>query len=269
MVLRNDQTVQQLASEFQKTDDSSFAHESLISSYLALPGLIAFYPMSVATLSGSVIDLGGNDLFLTNLNTVEILAQEKPVALFQTANFEVLYSNQASFDIRGNEAYIGSSYRGLTMGAWVYFNDTGQTHSIMGKWSTVAGNRSYLLHCTASNKLRMLVCGDGTNFDFVEYPTSITAQKWHFIVGRFDPSTEVKIWVNDDSEIEVASIPATLHDGTASFTVGAEGTSPAPFGAYMEGMVSMGFITATRLSDATIRRLYYRTRPAFQSRADW
>lgn len=267
---RNDDAYNRLLSEFQQTNDSSFAHESLASSYLALPGLRGFWPMSALGASGEALDIGGLGGHLTNVNTVLSLASPQPATYFQTANSEALYIADASaYDIIGTEAYVHADYRGLTIGAWVYFDAIGQTHGFIGKYSVAAGNHSYLLHVTAANKPKMHVSTDGTAIVFAEHTTSIVANQWCFIVGRYDPSTEVKVWLNDVAVVETTSVPATIFNGNASFVVGAYGTGPATFSAYMEGKVSMAFLCAAYLPDHTIRRLYYRTRPAFQNRSQW
>lgn len=269
---RNDEAYNRMLSEFQQTNDSSFAHESLASSYLALPGLRGFWPMSALGADGEALDLGGLNGHLTNVNTALTLALPQPAVHFQTANSEALYidtSQITTFDILGTEAYVDAAYRGLTLGAWIYFDAIGQTHGFMGKWSTIAGNFSYLLHVTAANEPEMHVSTDGTATIGVTHTTAVVANQWNFIVGRFDPSTEVKVWLNDVAVVETTSVPASLFNGNASFTVGAYGTGPGTFAAYMEGKVSMAFLCAAYLPDHTVRRLYYRTRPAYQNREQW
>ena len=267
---RNDQMVSSLESEFQKSNDSSFAHESLISSYLALPGLRGFWPMSGISSIGTIYDMGGGDLHLLNVNTVPVIGWPMPAAFFQTSLSEVLYAaDVAAFDIIGNEAHIYANWQGLTIGAWVKIDAVDIAQSIDGKFSTAAGNRSYLLHIDSSNYPQFYVSGDGTATSYIEREVELVADRWYFMVGRFDPSTEVKLWVDDVSVANTTSIPATIFNGTASFTVGANGTGPATFGNYFGGKISCAFLCTARIDDSTIRRLYYRTRAAFQNRSQW
>lgn len=271
MVLRSDQVVKQLDSEFQRSYDSSFAWESLCSSYLALPVLRGFWPMSSIGGSGQAMETGsGANRLLTNVNTALALAWPQPAMYFQTGNSEYLYAVDASpYDILGTEAYVHTSYQGLTIGAWVYFDAIGQDHGLIGKWSVAAGNRSYLLYVSSGNIFTFLVSVNGTDIIQVTHTTTAAADQWYFVVGRYDPSTEVKIWVNDIAVINTTSIPAALHNGNADFQIGAYGTNGVSVDDYMEGKVSCGFLCAAMLPDNIIRRLYYRTRPAFQNKDEW
>jgi len=83
--------------------------------------------------------------------------------------------------------------------------------------------------------------------------------EWHFFAGRFTPSTEVKLYWNENTFTNVAAIPATIYDGTASFTVGASAT-PAN---YMDGRASMCWLCACALSDALVNHVYQQSRAMF------
>lgn len=268
VVPRKDAEFTRLQSEFQATHDSSFAWESAISAYLALPALRGFWPMSVTNQNGTVSDLSTLDLHLTNRNTVMQHALPQPVMDFTSGNSEVLYrADETALDIQGNEAYVHSDYQGLTMGAWVQFDAVDQNSTLMGKWDTAANQRSYIIYLNGStSKISFYWSTNGTLQPNVEYDTALVAGRWYFVCGRFDPSTEAKIWVNDNFNVDTTSIPATLFNGTASFAIGAYGTQPAAWLDYMDGRVSMAFLCSAYLPDHTVRRLYYRTRPLFQTR---
>lgn len=270
---RKDAEFSHLRGEFQQKHDGSFAWESMVSAYLALPALRGFWPMSASDESGNIRDFGevGGGLHLTNRNTVLHLATPMPVMDFTSGNSEVLYrADAAAFDIQGNEAFVHSDYRGLTMGAWVQFDAVDQNSTLMGKWDTAANQRSYIIYLNGStSKISFYWSTNGTLQPNVEYDTALVAGRWYFVCGRFDPSTEAKIWVNDNFNVDTTSIPATLFNGTASFAIGAYGTQPATWLDYMDGRVSMAFLCAAYLPDHTVRRLYYRTRALFQTRETW
>jgi hypothetical protein len=189
-----------------------------------------------------------------------------PAVDINSGSSELLYrADEADFDILGNESFIHSDYRGLTIGAWAYFDAVAQHSGIAGKWTS--GQKSYLLHMNNVGQAEMYVSNDGAAQIYATYSAAaLVTGRWYFLCGRFDPSTEIKIWVNDNSNIKTVNVPATLFNGTASFAVGAWGTQPATWTSFMDGRVSMVFLCAAYLPDHTVRRLYYRTRPLFQTR---
>jgi hypothetical protein len=273
-ILRNDQTIDQLKSEFQETYDSSFAWESAISAYLGLPFLRGFWPTSAVSSTGALIDLAGdkNPSAQGGANCT-IWGNSVPCVDLESGSSQYYYrADAADFDILGTETYIASGRRGLTCGAWVQLEDLGTTKGVISKYdeTTCAQDGSYLLYITSSNEARFLVSGDGsTSYTTTIATPTLASGDWNFIAGRFDPSTEIKVWLNEDTNVNTTSIPASIHNSATSFLLGAYTTAAGTVGAFFDGKMSMMFLCAGYLEDAIVRRLYYRTRPMFQSRNKW
>ena len=282
--LRNDQTIDQLKSEFQETYDSSFAWESAISAHLALPNLVGFWPMSGMGSQSATTDareISGSELHLTNagvqfgaLSTWPLL----PLANFGVGGTDRLYrTDEALFYIAGNEAQLLTSHRGLTMGCWARNTELGTAgHSIIGQWDDSGNDRSYLIYqdSTSGGRTLALVSDNGTNVGSKIVSNStlgIADDEWHHYVLQWSPSSQddyIRLWV-DGQYWETASVGyASLHNSSANFGIGHSYSSGSP-GYHFEGQISMAFLCRARVFDSVIKVLYFRTRSLFQSREKW
>jgi hypothetical protein len=164
-------------------------------------------------------------------------------------------------DFTGTEAYISSSLRGLTIGAWVYFADAASADEvIMAKWDGGGNQRSYRLARDAAGTLSFSVSVDGTAVTTVTSTgTTIPATTWTWVVGRFDPSTELKCFINFDEFTNTTSIPASIFDSSADFTIG-RADDPSD---WMDGRVSMAFAAACLVSDSIVLQCFEQSRVAY------
>jgi hypothetical protein len=171
-------------------------------------------------------------------------------------------ADEAGLDILGTESYVDSAYRGLTFGGWFYHHGVAATQGLASKWTAAGNQRAYLLEFLlgvgayrleiSNNGIAAVVVTDAV----VGLPSVDT---WYFVVGRFDPSTEIAIFVNNNKTTNVAAIPAALFNSSAQFQIGA-------FEAGMNllnGRVSMCFLCAAMLSDSIIGALWHQTRNMF------
>lgn len=267
--LRNDQMAALLASEFQRTYDQSFGWESLCSAYLALPALRAFWPMSVFNESGNLIDIAQQHV-MTNVNTAILAGVNPPVPHvgFDSASSQYFYASDTAWQrVSGTETYVYALERGLTIGGWVR-RATGTTCTVIAKWGTSSSERSYILYTNSTNEPVFGVSGNGTNGYEVTCSVSggVPASEWHFVAGVFAPygTPTTYAWIDDNSNSRTDSIPSSL------FAVSGDDLHIGAYNGgslgYMNGLMSCIFLCASALSSSTIRRLYYRTRPAFQNR---
>jgi hypothetical protein len=189
-----------------------------------------------------------------------------PIANIDSASSARLTrASEAAFQISGSETYFETASRGMTIGAWVNAQSTGINQTLMGKWqNSPAAMRQYILYAGTGNTWSFIVSSDGTAQTTKTHSTVFVTNRWYFVVGRFDPSTHVGIWVNDVYEENTTSIPSSLYvAGTEEFNFGRYNGSGTPQ-AYLDAYVSFGFLCSSALPDSTIRMLYYRTRPMFQ-----
>jgi hypothetical protein len=274
---------QRIASEYQKTSDQSFAWESLISMHLALPSLRGFWPMSVVAGSSTAArDLSSVGLHLTNSGVQygpgSGHLKYVPVAHFGAASSDRLYrTDSADFYVAGTETHLISTGRGLTAGLWVSFDDLGVNNEVlMGQWDSGANDRSWMLYADTNGAIHSYISSGGTfttNKAFAQADHGIGEDDdtWNHIVLQWSPSAQddhLRIWVNGQYEETTSVGYATLHNSSANFGIGHSYSSGTP-GSYFEGQISMAFMCGANISDEAIKRLYYRTRPAFQSRNLW
>jgi hypothetical protein len=150
----------------------------------------------------------------------------------------------------------------LTIGGWFWLDalSAGGT-GLIGKYDTTTNNRSYLLYTTNSPDFRFVISVDGTATKTVTSTTTPVARTWYHIVGRFDPSTEVKIWVNGSSNTNVAAVPAAIFNSTANLNCAALDNGAAA--TRLNGRASLNFLCAAALSDSIVLALYEQTRALF------
>ncbi|MCK5610105.1 hypothetical protein KAR91_49990 [Candidatus Pacearchaeota archaeon] len=112
--------------------------------------------------------------------------------------------------------------RDFTWAGWVYFDDIGQNHTIVGKYSSTGNQREYLLqYNTSLSNLRIVTTENGTSSTFniltASSPT-ISATTWYFVVMWFDESAQtISIQVNNGSIDSTGATVSDVFDGTNAF----------------------------------------------------
>lgn len=231
----------------------------LISPFLALPGLRGFWPMSAFDSSGNAQDVSGHGHHLTyNGNPTYNFDATfySPYLDFDATGDYLTLGDTGDLDIIGTESYVASAAQGLTLGGWFYPDVTGLSF-LIGKANDTAGPYGLFNSATATDVLfRVRDSGDATNYDATGTTMALTA--WQFIVGRYTPSTEVKVWIDNATTANTTSIPASLLNGTDGFHIGANNGSNL-----LDGRASLCFLCATALDDAIISSLFQATRGGF------
>lgn len=238
--------------EILKINEHSWAHA--IAMHQNLPGLRGFWPMSGFDSAGNATDFGnlGHHMQFNGDPDYDYDTLMSYLDLDGVGDY-LSVADHADFDIIGNEAYIASSKRGLTIGCWIKGGTTG-TEFLLAK-DNAGAQRSYALRLNNARLPTFVVYGATVG---IVSAGIITATEWHHIVGRYIPSTSVTVFVDGVGTQSVATIPATLTNSTAALTIGA---SDAP-GSYYTGYKSMSFVCAMLLSNAQIVALYQQTRAA-------
>jgi hypothetical protein len=236
---------------------------NMMSMYQTLPGLVGLWPMaSTAISSGNAPDLSGNGKTLThNGNPRYARAGASylvPCIYCDGAGDYLSRASEADLNIIGTEGVIATAWRGLTIGGWFYVASGASPGYLIGKANNTNG--PYFLYATPGTNVlfRVRDSTDTTNYSVAEATVDFR-DGWHFIVGRYDPSTEVKIWVDDTTNVNTTSIPASLQSGPDNFGIMGNGVGTG----LLIGYTSFCFLTATILSDDMIDDLYENTRDLF------
>jgi hypothetical protein len=260
--LRNDELVDGLRAEFQARYEPNFAWKSAVSAFLALPALRAFWPMSSVDYAAASQgrDVAGGAYHLTNNNSADFGSDDlAPYVEFDGVNQYLSRADGGAgnwADILGTEAYIVAGQRGLTFGGWFYPKETGTLEYLFTKRGG-GGQRSYWIRFNAADQFVCGISDDGTNSDNAT-SAAAAVNAWYFVVGRFDPSTLVEVYVNG-TWVTQATARAAVFDSTAALVIGADGT----VGNYYEGLASLCFVCASDIPDATVFSLFEQTRAMF------
>ncbi len=258
--IRNAQMVELLKADFQGRWEPNFAWGNALSAFSLLPGLRGFWPMSANNESGFAIDQSGAGRYLTyNGNPVYSWQGLAPNIQFDGAGDYLSRGDEAGLDITGAETFFPAALNGLTLGGWFYFFNlaTGANQGMIGKYNdNGVGERSYMIYLEdASNTLRFIVSADGGAVVQVS-SAAVSAGNWYFVAGRFDPSTELAIFLNGVKVVNGVGVPASLYSGAADFNIGAYSNGASGL---MAGAASLCFLCAAALPDVIINSLFYQT----------
>jgi hypothetical protein len=227
-----------------------------------LPQLRGLWMMSTVDSGGLVYDASGLTQTLSQANTPTYGVQ----GLVPYVNLDV---NQALY--RTDEANL-SMTGALTQLTWIQFHTdmTGIADYFYSKYLELGDNCSYMLYKPATNKFTFGVSDNGKGigganwFTVDDVGVNYVINKWFFVVGRYTPSTEVALFVNNHTTrvlnkyTNVTTIPASIKDGTAELAIGrGNGTN------YHDGYVAVSALCAAALSDTTIKALFAHSRALF------
>jgi len=267
---RPGELVEILRADYQARYEPNFAWKSAVSAHLALPGLRAFWPMSAVDYTNpQCLDVAGGGYHLTNNNTAtfgygpnRVLA---PCVFLDGASQYLSRADGGAgnwADITGTESYIEStaaSEQGLTFGMWVRPRgvSTGTNQHYIGKWSVTAADRAYRIIQTAAGAYYGQAVGAGPTQVAVTGATAVL-NTWAHVVEVFLPNA-LYLYVDGVQYSNLAGIPASVQDTTASFTIGDRSTTGEPANC----LGSLAFLAATAFSQSTVVALFEQTRAMF------
>ena len=243
-----------------------------IAPYFSLGAARAIWSMGSVDIANPIAaDISGNGYDLDAINT--------PVFGTEGASPYVWFNGTTQYlrkvdggagawaDILGTEPYVTAAERGLTLGGWFKPYRLTNNEFLMGKSTGVAATSAYSLvfQGAVANDPVLFSISTGAAFVSATVQPGISASSWVFVAGRYDPSTEIKVYVGigDAEPIQtattVAGIPATLPDVAADFTIG----SYSGGASYFSGRASRCFLCASMLSDEMIHLIYSQTRALY------
>lgn len=242
-----------LRSYFVNSYDPATAFNQASSMHLSLPGLRGFWPFSSVDEAGNLYDLSGQARTLTDNGGIVTLAAAN--SIFPYGDFN---SGSSQYYSRADEA--GLSITGaLTIGGWFYFETIpASSMGCISKNEPTGNQRAYTLFRHSNNFARFQVSSNGTATVAVDSVATFAQDTWYFLAGRYTPSTEVAVWVDDEKTVNTTSVPAAIFDSTAIFAIGRTDGSN-----YLNGRAAFCFVSAMALSDATIDVVRGRMKPLF------
>jgi len=184
----------------------------------------------------------------------------------RTSNQYIYYPDVSHFDVIANEAHIDSN--GLTFGGWFNFDSYAGTaaEGLISKWYETGNQRAYRIYrSTNTGAISVQVSGDGAAVDTTTIAGAtygIANDNWYFIVGRFRPGKELKLWVNTTiASYTATSIPAalTIYNSTEPFEIGRTNRAN-----YFDGQAALCFVAASIVPDYLIWSLWQHSRWLFK-----
>ncbi|RYD38978.1 MAG: LamG domain-containing protein [Verrucomicrobiaceae bacterium] len=194
-----------------------------------------------------------------------MVGKHKAIALTTTGSptggVAAKFGNSISWSGSGQQAATSNAAfnlgSGVTVCGWINMDAVlATTQTVAGKYNASGSDRCYVLNVTAAGLLSMTVnpTGNGTNA-IVTGGTTLTrnGSTWYFVVGKYQPSTRVQVYVNGVSDgANTTSIPASLTNFDASFRIAAaENVSN-----YFDGRMQSVGVYSYALTDAEITALY-------------
>jgi hypothetical protein len=220
--------------------------------------------MSSFNASGNAFDLSEQGRVLTyNGNPTYNRHHLRPYIDLDGTGDYLERADEAGLDIQGNEAIVAPGARGITFGAWVYFDTAASAieYIIAKRDGDVAANIAYSLRRQATGELRITV-SSGAAFETQDSTPTLSDTTWYHVVGKWVPSTEISCFVNG-TKYTAASALAVLANIGASLQVGGRDNGAGGSQNNMDGRVSMAFLCTTSLPDVVIWNLFQQSRPLF------
>ena len=266
---RNAELVNNLRPDFFARAEPNASMVHYQGAIMSTCGLQGFWPMSTIINTGSHYAMDNACYYpLTAhayptfgyLSTPTITALP-PWVNFAAANSQYLEyaADDPQHDIIGNEAYIATDERGLTMGGWFKFSTIpASIFGLMGKWYISGGGvneAAYSLIKTAANLITFQVTTDGSTVVSVTSTGAVAANIWYHIYGRFDPSKELAVFVDNVKFTNAVGPPATIFNSDEPFSIGWYNRAN-----YDDGKASMCHLNASMLSDSIVEVLWETSR---------
>lgn len=107
---------------------------------------------------------------------------------------------------------------GVSVEAWVYWDDASSSYGILGKYNTTADKREFLLFKSNTTKATFNISANGTGTAAGVNSIDLTANQWYHLVGTYDGSN-VKIYTNGAESSSTAS-SVTLFSSDSDLDIG-------------------------------------------------
>ncbi len=217
--------------------------------FVRLPGLTAYFPCSIRDQSGNVVNHTAAAGHLTETGSCPTGFDGNPYVHLGNGTNYLVGSNP--FGFTGAESWIDTSIQGFTVGGWFQADTSPAQDSALAAKDTSVPDRGWALLWQASDIPMFFVSGNGSAVSVVT-SGALSVGAWHWIVGRFKPSTEVAIFQDGDKAVNTTAIPSTINVSAASMEVGRYVQDNSRI---IHGRARDLFLCASALSDAVIEQL--------------
>lgn len=231
--------------------------------FQGMPGLRGLWYPGILDSTGAMYDQTGQGRTLTYAGNPAMVLHNSMVPWMRydgTGDWHTR-PDEVGLNISGLETYITAAQRGLTFGGIWRFNSLGAVEqAFISKYNPTGNQRSYELISTAGNVFTAVISSNGTTIFTAPSTVANVIDTWYFVIGRYTPSAELLLRVNNEEYINTTSIPASIFaTSTSAFRIGSRGDSASPF----DGGCALAFLAAAVWPDALLDMLYQRSRSIF------
>jgi len=186
---------------------------------------------------------------------------------------DVILPNSARYlDFDGSDQYLDlpiinySTYSGLSVESW--FNaDALTAHTLMSSWGYVSNSDYCWLLFSGwwdDNKFDFLVSGNGANYSRVQSSTTLSTGTWYHIVGTWDNSGSMKIYINGSLDNSITGATTTLVNTNFKTGIGADyDLSNSGARRFWNGKIGLAKIYDKSLTAAEVLQNYNSTKSRF------
>ncbi len=186
--------------------------------FVELPGLLAYFPSGIRDTAGNVVNHAGGAGQLEEVGACPV-GYDGDAYIQNSATSYLDSVGGSAFEVTGLETYIEASIRGLTVGGWVNLTTLPSSNGGIFGRDGGAVDRGYGLFSTSAGVISFFVSLTGA-VTVSAVGGTIGTDAWHFVVGRFTPSTEVAVFVDGEKDVNVTGVPASINIPTPDFQVG-------------------------------------------------
>lgn len=224
-------------------------HDAAISSFLGLPGLRGFWPMSSVDEAGTVYDLSGQGRHLTSVGSMSFGRTENNFPMVDFADSYLERADEPGLDCTN-----------FTVGGWFRMKTTvdeeirllDKTNFCL-KIRNTLGRVENIVRLDPYNNYTTLATDDGI----------IVSEAWNFLAIMCDVSVGLGIHVNGVLVAEDHT-PVTPYDTALPFRLGAYSNVSPPYAVHkLNGYESLVFLCGERVPDVRLKQLYDLTAPLF------
>ena len=230
--------------------------------FVRLPGLVAYWPMGIRTL-GDVVEHGGSGIILNETGVCPTgYDGVSPYAhLGNGTNY--VHSANAILGVTGTETFIETTLRGLTIGCWLQVDALpAVAGGILGKFGILT-NYGYALIVEGGGEITNYISANGSALTYAQ-SAPVSVGEWIFVTGRFDPSTEVSVFVNGVKTVNTTAIPSSCNVSTQNFEMGRSGNSASRL---LHSRTRDAFVCAAALSEDADDVIDFATREGLTAHA--
>lgn len=165
----------------------------------------------------------------------------------------------------GNHTSLNGAWDGLTIAAWIKFEDVTSLSAIVSKWAGNEANDHFMLSISNEGKIGIIVnhgqtpTGSGVS---TRGDTQLAPNEWHFVAGTWEAGTGTyNLYVNGEldgtgTQFTPGGVPKVINtNSNTPLRIGAQ-AGTGSFGRYFDGWIDEVAVFNTALTGEELMGLY-------------